>query len=73
MYKLKAPLPIPRNNEGQADWLETKGEYRTLDEAIDAAIKTDLDLSVAVIEKHGGMHPVNEWIMLKIAGATLKG
>ncbi len=48
--------------------METTGEYSSLDEAIEAAIKSDLDLAVAMIEKSGGQHSVNDWISFRIAG-----
>jgi hypothetical protein len=48
--------------------MEAKAVYSTLDEAIEAAIRADLDLEAAVIEKNGGRHSVNGWIACRIAG-----
>jgi hypothetical protein len=48
--------------------MEAKGAYSTLDAAIEAAIRADLDLEAAVIEKSGGRHSVNDWIACRIAG-----
>jgi hypothetical protein len=48
--------------------MEAKGVYSTLDEAIEAAIRADLDLEAAVIEKNGGRHSVNGWIACRVAG-----
>lgn len=65
MFFLKTP-----HNSGQAasDGMETRGEFRTLDEAIEAAIEADFDLAFAIIEKNGGRHTVNDWISFRIAG-----
>lgn len=48
--------------------MEGKGAYPTLDEAIEAALRADLDLDSAIIEKNGGRHTVNNWIACRIAG-----
>jgi hypothetical protein len=48
--------------------MEAKAVYSTLDEAIEAAIRADLDLEAAVIEKNGARHTVIDWIACRIAG-----
>jgi hypothetical protein len=72
MFLLKTPPAITLTYHPEGDLyfgeMETKGEYFSLEEAIEAAIQADLDLESAVIEKNGGRHSVNDWIACPIAG-----
>jgi hypothetical protein len=73
MFLLKSPLNTVSGHShtttgAKQNPMETTGEYSSLDEAIEAAIKSDLDLAVAMIEKSGGQHSVNDWINFRIAG-----
>ena len=61
------------NEENGDDVMETRGDYETLDDAIEAAVKANLDLNAAMIEKDGGQHSVNGWMMVRIAGGDCKG
>ncbi len=74
MFFLKTPLRALAKacnaDSSRADRIETLGQYSTLDEAIDAAIKSDLNLATAIIEKKGCQHPVNDWISFRIAGGN---
>ncbi len=51
--------------------MEERGQFTTLDDAIAAALRADLDLATAIIEKNGGQHSVNDWITFRIAGGNL--
>lgn len=48
------------------------GEFSSLDQAIEAALKGGFDLATAVIEKRGFRHSVNEWISFHIAGGDFR-
>jgi hypothetical protein len=65
----------PKNaNEGSLlfEEMEVVGAYPKLEEAIEAAIKADLDVDTACIEKSGGRHSVNYWSACHIAGGHCK-
>lgn len=65
---------VENANEGSLlfEEMEVVGAYPNLEEAIEAAIKADLDLDTAFIEKSGGRHSVNDWIACHIAGGHCK-
>ena len=67
MFSLKTPHTT---GQSAGDGMKTRGEFRTLDEAIEAAIDANLDLAFAIIEKNGGRHTVNDWISFRIAGGN---
>jgi hypothetical protein len=72
---MTAYATAPKNaNEGSLLFqeMEVVGAYPKLEEAIEAAIKADLDLDSAFIEKSGGRHSVNDWIACHIAGGLCK-
>ena len=66
MFLLKTPYA-----DGSAIQ-ELKGAYPTLEAALEAAIQIGLDLDMAVIEKNGGQHSVDEWINFRVAGGQCK-
>jgi hypothetical protein len=74
MYFLKTPCSTTPLRGIQVyahlDGLEARGQYSTLDEAIQAALTAGMDLAAAVIEKNGCRHPVNEWITFRITGGA---
>jgi hypothetical protein len=72
MFLLMTPCAIRSTGRTESPFflneMEAKGVYSTLDEAIEAAIRADVDLEAAVIEKNGARHSVNGWIACRIAG-----
>jgi hypothetical protein len=76
MFLLKTPCStIPARGPqvyAHLDGFEARGEYSTLDQAIEAALKADMDLAVAIIEKNGCRHSVNDWIIFRIAGGAYR-
>ena len=72
MFLLKAPTETMLSDHAEGNvqvWeLATKGEYATLDDAIEAAIKSDLDLEASFIERDCVLHSVNHWIACRVAG-----
>jgi hypothetical protein len=72
---MTAHATAPKNaDEGSVlfEEMEVVGAYPKLEEAMEAAIKADLDLDAAFIEKNGGRHSVNDWIACYIAGGHCK-
>ena len=69
MFLLKTPCSTI-SAYAHLDGFEARGEYSTLDEAIDAVLKADLDCATAVIEKNGCRHSVNDWITFRVAGGA---
>jgi hypothetical protein len=70
MFTLKIPHTVPMDRSSR-DAMEERGQFTTLDDAIAAALRADLDLATAIIEKNGGQHSVNDWITFRIAGGNL--
>jgi hypothetical protein len=72
---MTAPATASKNrSEGRLlfEEMEVLGAYPNLEAAIEAAIKADLDLDTAIIEKNGGRHSVNDWIACYVAGGNCK-
>jgi hypothetical protein len=69
MFLLKTPCSTI-STYTHLDGFEARGKYSTLDEAIEAALKADLDLATALIEKNGSRHSVNDWITFRVAGGA---
>jgi hypothetical protein len=76
MFLLMTAHATASNNRGAGrllfEEMEVLGAYPKLEEAIEAAIKADLDLDTAFIEKNGGRHTVNDWIACYVAGGNCK-
>ncbi len=51
---------------------ELRGEFSSLAQAIEAALKGGLDLATAIIEKRGCRHSVNDWIAFHVAGGEFR-
>jgi hypothetical protein len=70
MFTLKIPSAI--EEDSSFGWMKAQDAYPSLEAAIAAAIKANIDLDSAVIEKQNGVQaPVNDWIAVRTAGGDL--
>ena len=70
MFRLKT---VTGSREANRSSMETKGEYRTLEDAIKAAVSAGLNLETSLIENAVAILPVREWIKFRSSGGTYWG